>query len=178
MDTDLFEDGPMPGAELDKQGRDANDLRIGYYVHDVSRLRRTLFDQKMKPFGVTRSQWWVLAQLGRSQRTMGDQGLLQTELANMLDVGKVTVGGLIDRLEASGFVRRTPCPTDRRAKRVVVTDAGREILKKMTVVSQELNELILEGIDRERIRLAEGALSQMKKNILAELSRDSVAEDH
>jgi len=172
LDTELFEDGPIPGTEPDRQGRDVNDLRIGYYVHDVSRLRRTLFDQKMKPFGVTRSQWWVLAQLGRSERTMGDQGLLQTELANMLDVGKVTVGGLIDRLEASGFVRRTPCPTDRRAKRVVVTDEGRNILKQMTVVSQELNELVLNGIAREQIRVAEAALSQMKKNILAELSRE------
>ena len=39
------------------------DLRIGFLIHDVSRLRRNTFDQYMKPLGVTRSQWWVIAHL-------------------------------------------------------------------------------------------------------------------
>ena len=30
------------------------DFRIGFLVHDVSRMRRTLFDQAMKPLGITR----------------------------------------------------------------------------------------------------------------------------
>lgn len=159
--------------EMDKTGRGPNDLRVGYYVHDVSRLRRTLFDQKMKPFGVTRSQWWVLAQLGRSEKTMGEQGMLQTELANILDVGKVTVGGLIDRLEAGGFVKRMPCPNDRRAKRVVVTDAGRNTLRQMISVSQELNAQILAGIPQEQIRAAEETLTRMKQNIIGALHQDT-----
>lgn len=154
---------------IDKSGRHAKDLRIGYFVHDVSRLRRTLFDQKMKPMGVTRSQWWVLAQLGRSEKTLGEQGMLQTELANVLDVGKVTVGGLIDRLEAGGFVRRMPCPNDRRAKRVVVTEAGRATLRQMQSVSQELNALILKDIPEDAIRTAEDVLARMKVNIMNEL---------
>ena len=62
------------------------DVRIGFLVHDVSRMRRTLFDQAMKPLGITRSQWWVLSQLSRHVRT----GMLQTDLARDLDVGKVT----------------------------------------------------------------------------------------
>lgn len=178
--SDLPPFGEAPEQRTDKSGRSANDLRIGYYVHDVSRLRRTLFDQKMKPLGVTRSQWWVLAQLGRSEKTMGEQGMLQTELANILDVGKVTIGGLIDRLEAGGFVKRTPCPNDRRAKRVVVTEAGRKILQQMTSVSQELNAMILQGIPKESIAVAESALNQMKQNIMRELHPDDFAEgeDH
>ena len=177
VDADILSDGETPEYGVDKSGRGPNDLRIGYYVHDVSRLRRTLFDQKMKPLGVTRSQWWVLAQLGRSEKTMGEQGMLQTELANVLDVGKVTVGGLIDRLEAGGFVKRTPCPNDRRAKRVVVTEMGRQTLQKMTSVSQELNALILGSIPKDQIKAAEAALQQMKKNIMRELHPDAGRED-
>lgn len=165
------------GIVIDKTGRTNNDLRIGYFVHDVSRLRRTLFDQKMKPLGVTRSQWWVLAQLGRSEKTLGEQGMLQTELANVLDVGKVTVGGLIDRLEAGGFVRRMPCPNDRRAKRVVVTEAGRATLRQVQSVSQELNAMILKEIPQESIRLAEEVLAKMKANIMQELHGTNGQED-
>lgn len=163
--------------QKDKTGRSQNDLRIGYFVHDVSRLRRTLFDQKMKPLGVTRSQWWVLAQLSRSEQKTGQPGMLQTELANVLDVGKVTVGGLIDRLEAGGFVLRQPCPNDRRAKRVVVTDMGRKILKQMESVSVKLNATVLKGIPKEQIGAAEAVLAQMKKNIMQELHGEEPEED-
>src|ERR1700760_152246 len=41
------------------------DLRLGYLIHDVSRLRRMMFDRALAPLGITRSQWWVLAFISR-----------------------------------------------------------------------------------------------------------------
>jgi len=137
------------------------DVRIGFLVHDVSRMRRTLFDQAMKPLGITRSQWWVLSQLSRHSR----DGMLQTDLARDLDVGKVTVGGLIDRLEAAGYVVRQPDAVDRRAKRIVITEDGRRVLKQMVAVGQSLNQVILAGLSPEDIEVTERALSLMKDNI-------------
>jgi DNA-binding MarR family transcriptional regulator len=139
----------------------SQDFRIGFLVHDVSRMRRTLFDQAMKPLGITRSQWWVLSQLSRHTRA----GMLQTELARDLDVGKVTVGGLIDRLEASGYVVRQPDATDRRAKRIQITEQGRAVLKQMVSVGRELNQIILAGLSPTDIEIAEHILSAMKDNI-------------
>ena len=69
-----------------------SDLRLGYLIHDVSRLRRLSFDRELAPLGITRSQWWVLAFIARND------GLPQTELANELEVGKVALGALVDRL--------------------------------------------------------------------------------
>ena len=73
------------------------ELRLGFLVHDVSRLRRRVVDRALKPLGVTRSQWWVLAFLSRSD------GMSQVALADELDLGKVALGQLIDRLEKTGF---------------------------------------------------------------------------
>lgn len=137
------------------------EVRIGFLVHDVSRMRRTLFDQAMKPLGITRSQWWVLSQLSRHARS----GMLQIELARDLDVGKVTVGGLIDRLEAAGYVERRPEITDRRAKRVMITKRGHEILTEMVAVSRRLNGIILAGLTPDSVEEAERALEAMKDNI-------------
>ena len=137
------------------------EVRIGFLVHDVSRMRRTLFDQAMKPLGITRSQWWVLSQLSRHARS----GMLQTELARDLDVGKVTVGGLIDRLETAGYVERRPEKTDRRAKRVSITKRGHEILAEMVAVSRRLNGIILAGLTPGSVEEAERALEAMKDNI-------------
>ncbi|MGI4795571.1 MAG: MarR family winged helix-turn-helix transcriptional regulator [Janthinobacterium lividum] len=143
------------------------EVRIGFLVHDVSRMRRTLFDQAMKPLGITRSQWWVLSQLSRHARS----GMLQTELARDLDVGKVTVGGLIDRLEIAGYVVRVPEKTDRRAKRVMITERGHEILEEMVAVGRRLNGIILAGLSPDEVAAAERAMETMKENI-----RDAIAE--
>lgn len=137
------------------------EVRIGFLVHDVSRMRRTLFDQAMKPLGITRSQWWVLSQLSRHTRA----GMLQTELARDLDVGKVTVGGLIDRLEAAGYVVRQPEPSDRRAKRIMITPRGHAVLEDMVVVGRRLNGIILAGLSPKAVAEAERALETMKENI-------------
>lgn len=148
------------------------EFRIGFIVHDVSRMRRTLFDQAMKPLGITRSQWWVLSQLSRHP----DTGILQTELARDLDVGKVSVGGLIDRLEASGYVVREPDKTDRRAKRIVVTKNGRQILKQMVSVGHTLNKIILDGVNNADIETTERALTRMKENIRAAIVDNAGSE--
>ena len=158
MDTTVNEAEPVSGPK---------EFRIGFLVHDVSRVRRTLFDNEMKPLGMTRSRWWVLAQLSRSLRYKGVDGMLQTELAEIMEVGKVTIGGLIDHLEAAGYVERRPDPNDRRAKRVVITQKGREAMTQMSEVGRRLNISVLDGIAPEDVKIAEEVLAKMKSNILA-----------
>src|SRR5215468_522327 len=137
------------------------DLRLGYLIHDVSRLRRMMFDRALAPLGITRSQWWVLAFISRKD------GLPQTQLANELDVGKVAVGALIDRLESSGFVIRQADPVDRRIKRVYVTKQARGFLEKLRKETDKFNAKIVNGIERKQLEAASDALLAMKHNLLA-----------
>jgi DNA-binding MarR family transcriptional regulator len=136
-------------------------FRIGFLVHDVSRMRRTVFDQAIKPLGVTRAQWWALANLSRHE----SEGMIQSDLARLLDVGKVTIGGLIDRLEASGHVERRPDREDRRIKRIYITDKGYDVIEKMTSVGRDLNRIILKGISLDQIHQAEEVMAAMKANL-------------
>ena len=55
-DLDEIEAPPANSDMLDSASADSRDLRLGFLIHDVSRLRRNAFDQLMKPLGVTRSQ--------------------------------------------------------------------------------------------------------------------------
>ena len=137
------------------------DLRLGYLIHDVSRLRRMMFDRALAPLGITRSQWWVLAFISRKD------GLPQTQLANELDVGKVAVGALVDRLETSGFVIRQADPVDRRVKRVYVTKQAKGFLEKLRKETDKFNAKIVNGIDRRQLEAASDALLAMKHNLLA-----------
>lgn len=137
------------------------DLRLGYLIHDVSRLRRVCFDRELAPLGITRSQWWVLAFISRND------GLPQTQLANELDVGKVALGSLIDRLQGAGFVDRVPDAKDRRVKRVFLTDKARQLITDIVPVNDNFNAKILEGISREDLELTARTLYRMKQNLIA-----------
>ncbi|TWB87723.1 MarR family transcriptional regulator [Bradyrhizobium macuxiense] len=120
-----------------------------------------MFDRALAPLSITRSQWWVLAFISRKD------GLPQTQLANELDVGKVAVGALIDRLEASGFVLRQADPVDRRVKRVYVTKQARGFLEKLRKETDKFNAQIVNGIDRKQLEATSEALLAMKHNLLA-----------
>ena len=143
--------------------KEEHPFRIGFLIHDVSRLRRTVVDKALRPMGVTRSQWWVLANLSRHN----GKGMMQTELAKVMDVGKVTLGGLIDRLEASGLVKRQADPTDRRAKRVVMTPKGIKLLADIQEIATEVNARIMNGILRNDITRAETVLYKMKQQLIS-----------
>jgi MarR family transcriptional regulator, transcriptional regulator for hemolysin len=142
------------------------DLRLGYLIHDVSRLRRMMFDRTLAPLGITRSQWWVLAFISRKD------GLPQTQLANELDVGKVALGALVDRLEASGYVTRKPDLVDRRVKRILLTKKAQKFLQQIRKETDIFNAMILNGIDRKNLEKTSDTLLAMKHNLLA-LSEDS-----
>jgi MarR family transcriptional regulator for hemolysin len=142
---------------------DAHPFRLGFLIHDVSRLRRTVVDKALRPLGVTRSQWWVLANLSRHNGA----GMLQTELSKVMDVGKVTLGGLIDRLEASNYVERRPEPGDRRAKRVVMTPKGVKLLGQIQKIGKVVNGEIMTGISASDVLRAEKLLHKMKQRLIA-----------
>jgi DNA-binding MarR family transcriptional regulator len=138
-------------------------FRVGFLIHDVSRLRRTVVDKALRPLGVTRSQWWVLANLTRHN----GGGMMQTELSKVMDVGKVTLGGLIDRLEASEYVERRPEPGDRRAKRVVMTPKGVKLLGRIQKIAKVVNSEIMTGIPANDILRTERVLHKMKQQLIA-----------
>ncbi len=55
-----------------------------------------------------------------------DAELTQTELAGLIGLDKTTMVVTVDDLERKGLALRVPSPTDRRARVIKVTDAGRE----------------------------------------------------
>lgn len=101
------------------------DGNFGFLIHDVARLMRVAYDRRMKPLGLTRSQWWVLNNL------FFHQGINQTNLAKLLDIERATLGRLLDRLESKDWIYRKPDPDDRRVNRVYLSDSAGPIMQTM-----------------------------------------------
>jgi len=144
------------------------ELRLGFLIHDVSRLRRSAFDRCFKPMNMTRSQWWVLAYLSR------EDGMTQSQLADELDLGKVAVGGLIDRLEKNGLLRREADATDRRVNRVFLEPKSKKLFTSMRKITHRMNAQILAGLNDKQLEAAVTTLDAMKRNILTYLQSGEI----
>jgi MarR family transcriptional regulator, transcriptional regulator for hemolysin len=133
---------------------------FGFLLNDVARLLRTAYDRRIRELGLTRAQWWVLTHLFRAD------GITQTELAVVLEVEKPTLGRLLDRLEAKGWVRRTHDARDRRIWRVRLTKEVEPALRTMRAIAAELRRDALAGLSAaERERFVDSLL-EIKSNLL------------
>lgn len=80
---------------------------------------------------------WVLQHAGPST---------QQTLAQLCEVSPRNITGLVDALEKSGHVRRTPHPTDRRAVLVELTTTAVEAMSRMQDEHSQLNDTLLAAI--------------------------------
>ena len=103
------------GVVLDKNEMTlANQLCFSAY--NVSRLFAQFYEQQLKPFGLTYSQYLVLLALWEEdQRTLH-------EIGKQLDLSSNTLTPLLKRLEQAGWVTRTRAATDKRQLIVALTD--------------------------------------------------------
>ena len=131
----------------------------GFLISDVARLMRTTYDRRVRELGLTRSQWWVLTLLFRND------GVTQSELAELLEIERPTLGRLLDRLEAKGWVRREHDSRDRRAWRVHLTDAVEPAMRELREAAAELRRDALAGLSAaERDRFVDTLLA-IKANL-------------
>ena len=132
---------------------------FGFLVTDLTRLITSEFNEMVAPIDLTRSQWRVVVYLHRQD------GLSQSELAELLGVGKVTIGGLVDRLEHAGWVNRRDDEKDKRTKRVYLTDKGRAIEKDMVLKGGELSRRILRTLSQDEQTALIAMLLSVKEDL-------------
>lgn len=109
------------------------DRDLTILLHDVARMLRTRGDRAARCHGMTRAQWIILARLDRQP------GMSQNELAAICEVEPITIGRLVDRLEARGLVERCADPNDRRVRRLRLQPAARPIVDEITAYRGTLN---------------------------------------
>ena len=136
---------------------------LGYLIGDISRMIRTIYDRRVEPLGMTRSQWRAMIRLSRRE------GCSQTELASELGIQKPTLGKLVERLEAKGWVERRPDPADARTKRLYLTGAAAPILDEMYAQADDVLEGIFDGLTGEDAARLNAALTRIKDNLSAML---------
>lgn len=134
-------------------------------LYDVARLMRTRFDRWARAYGMTRAQGIILSRLSRSP------GMTQNEMASVCEVEPITVGRLVDRLEARGLLERRLDPADRRIRRLHLLPAAEPILHEIQSYKDDLLREITAGLDAETLETVTRALLHMKRQLTQEQPR-------
>jgi DNA-binding MarR family transcriptional regulator len=110
-----------------------NAPTLGFLLHEVARLLKRRFERHARGSGLTRSQWQVLAYLSLHE------GINQSGLAELLEIEPITLGRIVDKLQALGLVERRPDPSDRRVWLLHLTPAAHPkltLLHRLGVVTR------------------------------------------
>jgi DNA-binding MarR family transcriptional regulator len=79
---------------------------------------------------------------------LDEDGTRATVLARRSGRHKQIVGRIVDELEALGYVERVPETDDRRAKRVVPTERGREVIRLSDDIIHDIEERLSAEVGR------------------------------
>lgn len=108
-------------------------------------------------------------------------GTDQARVAEMIAYDRATIGGVIERLEQKGWIRRVVSERDRRARELSLTAKGQRVYKALLPIVRALQDEILEPLaDRERaafLALARAALpaTELRQVPLAQRAGSDVA---
>jgi DNA-binding MarR family transcriptional regulator len=138
------------------------DRDLVIVLHDVARMMRTRFDSRAREYGMTRAQWVILARLKRQP------GMTQNEMASLCEVEPITVGRLVDRLEARGLLERRLDPSDRRIRRLHLLPASEPILAEIRRYKQGLFRDVTDGLDESDLEIVTNVLLHMKNKLTTE----------
>ena len=137
-----------------KQGKPFSNVRQEMWLN----LQRTsaqlthYFEQKLRPFGLSPTQYNVL----RILRGAGASGLCQYEIGARLVAQVPDVPRILGRMEKSGWVERVRGAEDRRMMLVSLTESGAALLGQMDGAVEQMGAgLFVQMTEEDMQRLNE-----------------------
>jgi len=91
--------------------------------------------------------------------------MIQAQLSEALGIEPPSVTLMTRKLEASGHVRRTPAPSDRRASVVELTDSGTALVDRVKRLWCDLAEETVVGLPAETVAALPGVLRTLTSNV-------------
>jgi DNA-binding MarR family transcriptional regulator len=132
---------------------------VGYLLKQLRNGLDRAVDEEMAEHDLTGVQWGPLLMLHY------DLGTTAADLARIgcVDTGAMT--RMLDRLEAKGLLRRTPCAKDRRVVQLELTPDGARLCRQIPFGLARVNNRLLTGFTREEFETLKEFLRRMLSNV-------------
>lgn len=154
-------DGVILDLETRAQKGDHQALRLWLRLLSCTvRMENKIRLRLRSDFKTTLPRFDLMAQLERSAG-----GLRMSELSKRLMVSGGNVTGITDQLEREGLVARTPCPGDRRAFTVKLTETGLKRFREMAAQHELWIIELLGGLSKDEKETLITELGKLKSHI-------------
>ncbi|MFD3811104.1 MarR family winged helix-turn-helix transcriptional regulator [Rhodococcus sp. NPDC058639] len=127
----------------------------------LSLRHRARAAQLLAPLGLHAGQEAVLLELDRTGP------MIQAQLSEALGCEPPSVTLMSRKLEASGHIRRTPDPADKRATRVALTDSGKALVEQIRKLWVTLAEETVRDLPAATLGQLPGILHSMSTNVMS-----------
>jgi MarR family transcriptional regulator, temperature-dependent positive regulator of motility len=116
----------------------------GHLIRRLQQASAAIFDNEVKRtgFDLTSVQFASLTMIA------AHPGLDQASLAQGIAYDRVTIGGVVDRLEQKGLIRREVAENDRRARRLFLRPAGEDALARIRPAVHAVQKSIVQGLSK------------------------------
>ena len=105
-----------------------------------------------------------------------EDGQRQQDLAISSINDKSNITKMVGRLESQGFIVREVDPSDRRSKRIFLTEKSRAFLQEVFSRAEVLEEEIIQGLDPNEIMTTKSCLQTLYHRLLHSASRCDPAD--
>ncbi|PLK69454.1 MarR family transcriptional regulator [Rhizobium sp. TH135] len=139
--------------------RESRNEQLFDEMSAFNRKLRAFFDAAVREEGLTLARARALFALSRRGP------LTQKELAEELEIETPTLVRVLDGMARQDLIVRTEDATDRRAKRIDMTAAGKLAFERMHVLATDLRGQIASDISEEDIDTALSVVRRLMRNL-------------
>ena len=109
----------------------------GYLIRRAQQVSSALFAIECGTFDLTSVQYAALSAVSRNP------GVDATRLSALIAFDRSTLGDVLERMEAKGWILRSPSATDRRIKLLSLTPAGQDLLDQVQPAVRRVQDRLL-----------------------------------
>jgi DNA-binding MarR family transcriptional regulator len=123
-------------------------------------IERTL-NKEMAELGITYTQATVIGFLKKNE----EKEICQKDVEHSLGLTHPTVSSILIRLEEKDFIQTTPFSSDRRYKRILLTDKSNQMAAVIQEKINAISETAFSGLDEEKQDELSNMIQQIVRNI-------------
>ena len=127
----------------------------GYLLYRLGLRSGRLFNATLEESGLRLRHYALLRYLASVD------GALQRELSERLGYDPSAIVSLVDDLQRLGLAERQPAPGDRRSRIVVLTEAGRDVLRDTDKGSRKVTDELLAPLEPAEREVLHGLLRRV-----------------
>lgn len=128
---------------------------LSFLLSQVGARSAQIFAERLAPLGVSPRAYGILSTLA------GAESQTQQQLADALGIHRNNMVGLIDEMEAAGWVRRHRSQQDRRAFDVRLTRSGSAVVSRVNNLIPALEDAVGQGLSESDRQTMVGLLKQL-----------------